>query len=771
MTNRAQRGSRGRRFRRAKLAAAVWSSALTCACFGQVTLTKTSNTNWTLTDDGITAVFDPAGEEFTSIKLGSSPSLLDGGGLDGSLNPEFAGTPFGTGTQTFGDQIGPDNSYVDVWTSVASTGTTVNPITYAFHYVMFTGDPTIYCYEVLNHSATDPATQVAQSEFLFRSNPALFNNLYQNDTGPNNLSPQITTNIASASPLFPSASGTAGRVVQNVTYDLTGSGISSTSNLWGAGAGDDGTNYFTKYDYKFFSQFFQADTMYGSQYAVTMFLPNTETEAGGPTKQMAAWTDPAILNMEFISDHYGIDGTGSGAFPGYAWTPPQGVASTRLFGPAGFRITADTTGSAGAAQVNSAAIASIPNALSEFYSDSELIASGYTPAASRATVQINASSSAGWSADTTNNTVVLSDPYTNFQETTNGDQYWAQLSAAGTATIDNVADGTYRMTLYQLGQWGETRYDGVQVQGSQVVTPQNLKFVPENFGSAPPIWTIGTPNRSDNEFTDGHDSSVQPGSSGPDLRQYYGAYDFWAEEAALGTPGYVSYDATNTTINGVFHAATNDPNDWIGTQWYTFNPGEYDPSNGTDDNYANVAPAYVTAGGGPANYHGDPWQIHFTVTPAQLAQGQYVELSIAVCALDADLFVSLNGHSEEWKYNNFSPDDPMIRSGDSGFYQWGVFEFPVSDLNAPGIDDEFALSVSSHLKGVMYDALRMEISNTSSNPSVTGWYDYNYISPTTFIQQDDALDTVVPIPEPSHAIALFVLAAVPLLRRRRRAIN
>jgi hypothetical protein len=30
--------------------------------------------------------------------------------------------------------------------------------------------------------------------------------------------------------------------------------------------------------------------------------------------------------------------------------------------------------------------------------------------------------------------------------------------------------------------------------------------------------------------------------------------------------------------------------------------------------------------------------------------------------------------------------------------------------------------------GVMYDALRMEITNTSASPSVTGWHDYEYIT-------------------------------------------
>ena len=128
---------------------------------------------------------------------------------------------------------------MDVWTSTASTGTTVNPITYAFHYVLFANDPTIYCYEVLNHSATDPATSVGQGQFLFRSNPSLFPNLYQINTGPNQLgtaNAQTTIGVPSTNPNFGTVTAQAGRTVSNVTYDLTGSGI----------AGDNGTNFFTE---------------------------------------------------------------------------------------------------------------------------------------------------------------------------------------------------------------------------------------------------------------------------------------------------------------------------------------------------------------------------------------------------------------------------------------------------------------------------------------------------------------------------------------------
>jgi autotransporter-associated beta strand protein len=712
------------------------AGAIAPTCWGQVTLTKTSNTDWTITNGSLTAVFDPEGEEVTSIELGvgsgAGENLLNpGGGTDGSLDAEFAGTPFGSGTQTFNSVVGPNNSYVDVWTNVASAGTAtmtvngtttyVNPITYAFHYVFFNNDPTVYVYETLSHASTDPATQVGQGQFLFRSNPSIFQNLYQINTGPNQLgtaNAQTTIGVPSTNANFESIiSGTAGRTVQNVTYDLTGTGI----------AGDNGTNFFTKYDYSIYTQFFQAETMYGSQYAVTELVPSTETMTGGPTKQEVAWTDPAILNMEFLSDHYGIDGTGSGAYPGYAYTPPQGVNSTDLFGPFAFSISA--VGTQTAAQINQNAINNVSNDVAEFNTDTELTASGYVGYASRGSMQITAANAAGWSSDTANNTVVLSEPGVNFQESTQGDQYWAQLSSNGTATIANAAPGTYRLTMYELGQWGETRVDGVQVKAGQISIPQNLKFTPENFGTAAPIWTIGTPNRSANEFMNGHTST------GTDLRQYYGAYDFWAEEAALGTPGYVSYYATAVGST----PATNNPNDWIANQWYTFNPGIYEASNGTTNNYSVTCPSYVTAAGGPANYHGSAWQVHFTTTSAQMAQGQYVVLSVGLVEMGASLVVALNGNSETWSYNNFMPDDPTARSGDAGFYQWAAFQFPTSDLNAAGMADEFTFTVSAHAYGVMYDALRMEITNTSASPGTTGWDDYTYINGSSQTPPNDSV--------------------------------
>ncbi len=307
--------------------------------------------------------------------------------------------------------------------------------------------------------------------------------------------------------------------------------------------------------------------------------------------------------------------------------------------------------------------------------------------------------------------------------------------------------------------WGsgeKLRYNNVVVAGNGLATNlPTLKFVPENFSTAAPIFTIGTPNRSANEFLNGHNAS------GGDIRAFYGSYDYWAEEQTLGNPGKVVYYGTAVGAT----PATNDPNKWISNQWGKFNPGMFDATNDTADNYTNIAPAYVTAGGGPANYGGAPWEVHFTTTNAQQAQGQYVVLSVGLAAADGSLTVSLNGHGETWHVINGG--DPAVRSGEAGYYQFLVFQFPTADLTAAGADNLFTFSVSQNI-GVLYDAMRMEITNTSPDPTTRGWFDYEYINGGTTGANDavglTAAETFTPEPA---SLSLLTLALPTLLMRRR----
>jgi hypothetical protein len=672
-------------------------------CLAAITIQQISGTDWKIGNGDLNVVFNPAANKLTSVAIGASSNLLDPG--NAQLYPEFAGTPFGSGTQSSGFQQ--TSNYIDFWTTTASTGTSTNPLTYSFHYVLYNNDPNIVVYQVLNHSATDPATSVGQGQFLARVNPSQFFNTYQVNVGPNNPGPQTSK--------VPAYTDSTGRDVQDATVDIAGEGL----------AGDWGSHFYTKYDYSSYTQFLQATTEYGSQYAVSALFTSPDSMTGGPTKQNLQFTNN-ISMIEFLSNHYG---TGDA---NYSYTPPQGVNSSRLFGPYAFRFTPINNESG--AQLYQDAVDSLPGLVANYNTDTTLVANGYVPTTQRGKLQVSIASPAGWSSNVNNNTVVLSDPGKNFQESTVGSQYWTQLSPSGAATISNIVPGTYRMSIYQLGQWGESRLDGVQVGANQVVFPQNAQFTPENFGSAAPIWTIGTPDRSAHEFLNGHATSANPGvSPGGDLRQFYGAYDYWAEQQSLGNPGKVVYYATAVGST----PATNDPNKWIANQWQKFNPGLYDSANTTTDNYSKLAPAYVLAAGGPGTYTGAPWEVHFTCTPAQLNQGEYVVLSVGLAANEASLTVTLNGHQDVWHFGG-TASNPMVRSGVAGVYEFLAFQFPTSDLNAAGADNVFTFGVSQ-TDGVMYDALRMEITNTSASPTTTGWNDYAYITgPNTQTNPNDA---------------------------------
>jgi hypothetical protein len=106
-----------------------------------------------------------------------------------------------------------------------------------------------------------------------------------------------------------------------------------------------------------------------------------------------------------------------------------------------------------------------------------------------------------------------------------------------------------------------------------------------------------------------------------------------------------------------------------------------------------------------------------------------VQLSIAVACAYGSYMVTLNPQGanlqREWNYTNYS--DCNARSGLSGYTQWFVMEFPASALNqTPGGSNEITISMTQ-MYGSEDDALRLELTNTTSNPSVTGWHDYTYI--------------------------------------------
>lgn len=638
------------------------------------------------------------------------------------------GTP--TTTCTAGSGTTPYLDWAITW---ADTANSANAYTFVWHYLVFPNDPGVHTYVQLIHNTGDIAGSVGQIQWIFRDNQNIFTHTYEVNSslgwlGVEDIPLPSVADMASSDP---------GRVVQNAAEDLHGfTDIPSGF----------GREFMTKYDYAGYEYLEQAHGLYGpaasgTTYGVWTVIPKLETFVGGPTKQNL-WFTENIDMIEAFSNHEDNN---------LALATAAGVASNRLFGP--YYIHVNTLGTAYnqngntlASQADMYADAiSAENALVSNYDGIDpLVAAGYTTSNGRGSVsvQINGVSGAAHTA-----WAVLSDPNTNFQYSSQGMQYWADISSTGSATITGVVPGTYRLSVYVLGQWGEYRQDNIVVTANTTTTVPAATFQPENFtnvngtASGETVFTIGTPDRSSHEFLHGHNTVT-----GNDDREYWGAFNYWQDFAANNGAAVYYATAVGST------PATNDLTKWNYTHWNAFNPGLYagvfNSADDTTDAYSqypgqtypgisgvgaeSAIPTYVAGLPGATGTNGagtatPAWQIYFA-TPNDIASygSGNVELSVALaCGYSSDV-VSLNGQQRIWHYTNYS--DCMIRSGLSGYTQWFVMEWPASALNqTPGGSNEITLSMSSSGYGVEDDALRLELTNNTSNPATTGWNDYTYI--------------------------------------------
>jgi hypothetical protein len=674
---------------------------------GTITLNTANAADWVINNGAVTIDFDPAQFHIFGIHLaGDTNNLVDVTNIssrDGKPLGLYMGNQgLGTGTLYTGSkQVA--NAYVDFW--VGETSSATNFLTYEMHFIVTANDPGFHTYYVVNHSATDIAGALSLVLWQFRTNLGLFTHSYEVNTGLGNLG-AIDTPIPSP---YNAQLNDVGRQVQNAVVDLHG--ITDTATA--AFIASVGRQFYTKYDYSTYEYLHKEQGVYGSQYGIWCVLPRTDTIAGGPSKQ-----DVDILNQLIQQEMSGAHYVGT-----LDYVPPQGVATTKMYGPIYYRFNQFSPTVTTPAGLYQEAQTWLPWFDSLFDIDPILTGDSYVPTTGRGTV--SAAIAGGGSTTANAAWTVLSDPVTNFQVSGQGYDYWTN-NLTGIAAIGGVVPGMYRLSTYVLGQWGELRQDGVTVAAIQTTNVSGLTFVPENFGTVVPIWTIGTPDRSSHEFLHGHDAS------GNDFRSYQGQFDFWNDFAA--TQGQQTYYATAVGTT----PATNDPNKINYVQWGPFDPGLfagiYNAADDTTDGYNYIVPAYVGVAN-VATKTPPPLAIHFTTTAAQSAQGSNAVLSLGLAGVYGSVVAALNGHQLIWHYINSS--DPMIRSGLSGYYQWLVLDWPASYLSAPGTDNVLTLGVSSI--GWMPDALRMEITNSTGDPAVTGWHDYEYVNAAKYTPANDAV--------------------------------
>src|ERR1700728_1652115 len=678
------------------LAAAVMLPAV--AVHAQLTIDTSTASDWKISNGAIALDWNSTTGHVFSVHLaGHSDELVDttttSNGQPDGLYMDNSGV--GSGTTTAGYALAA-GQYLDWWITTASNAT--NAFTYTQHFILAPHDTGFHVYFVANHAVTDIPGSLGQVQYVFRINLSLFTNTWSVNTGLNNLGVE---NI----PLpDPSVLGNTdpGRQVQNAVLDLHGLPVPPGFTR----------QFFTKYDYSSYEYLHRPHGVYGSQYGAWTVVTSPDTLVGGPTKQDLIFTDN-ILMMECLSNHLEND---------LPYTPPQGVNTTRLFGPYYFHFNAVNGLNSSPGVMYLEALVSAASARGLYDADATLAQNGYVPSWQRGRVTGKIAGLGGLG----NAWAVLGDNQTNFQYSTAGHEYWVPVGPGGVVDLEGVAPGTDRLSGYELGKLGELRQDNVVVNAGQTTTLPGASFTAENFGSAPPLWTIGTPDRSAHEYLHGH------AAQGQDDREYWGNWNYWADFAA--NQGAVIWYATPEGST----PATTDLNQWNYTQWQTFDPGLYagiyNPGDDTTDGYKYILPSYVSS----VSADTPPWQIHFTTTAEQQAQGQYVVLSVPLAATAADVIPALNGNELVWHGVGIKASDAMARSGLAGTYQWVVLQWNTSQLNPPGQDNVITLSVNRP-EGVMYDALRMEITNQSAAPATTGWNDYEFLYGSTYVGANDAL--------------------------------
>lgn len=686
-----------------------------------ITIDTSSATDWKISNGVATVDWLPGDGRIFSMHWNAFPNqeLLDQTNRDRKGPKGFymdnVGPGFSTPTNQF--YLDPHGLYIDWWVSWPASS--ANAFTWSQHCLMFADDPGVHVYFVLDHAAGDIAGSIGQIQWVVRGDLSQFTNTYSVNSGLANLG-------ATAVPLpAPDVLGTTvpGRQVQDATVDLHGLSLPANYRR----------EFYTKYDYSSYEYLHQAHGVYGSSMAAWMVIPNPESLTGGPSKQDLIFTDNLLI-MEAYSNH--LDNQIS--FP-----VPSGQTMHRLYGPFYLHLNAFNPILPTASSLYGEALLAGTLLRFAYDIDTVLANSGYVPSTARGEVNVKVPALRG--ANLNQAWAVLGDGNTNFQYSHAGAEYWANINPGGVATFHRVVPGTYRLSVYSLGQWGELRLDGVTASADQA-TNVSVNFTPEQFGTAPPVWTIGTADRSSHEYLHGTVSNpidldakyrdeftARLGNSVQDDREYWGNWNYWQDFAA--NSGAVVYYATPVGST----PATNDVTKWNYNQWHIFNPnlwaGIYNPADPSNHGYNYICPAFV---GNCATAAVPDWQVHFSTSAAQQAQGQFVALSVGLAATESSMTVSLNGHPVVWHGFNVKNSDAAVRSGLSGTYQWVVFQWDTSMLNPAGQDNVITFNVG-RTQGVMYDALRMEITNTSALHESTGWNDYAVVYGSTEEQANDAV--------------------------------
>jgi rhamnogalacturonan endolyase len=104
-------------------------------------------------------------------------------------------------------------------------------------------------------------------------------------------------------------------------------------------------------------------------------------------------------------------------------------------------------------------------------------------------------------------------------------QYWADIDhCSGKVQVDRVKAGTYRLTVYADGVFGDYTQDDIVVVAGETTDTGSIIWEAEAAGKE--LWRIGTPDKAGGEWKHGYTKNTSVPLEPPEYRIYWGAYDY-----------------------------------------------------------------------------------------------------------------------------------------------------------------------------------------------------------------------------------------------------
>ncbi|KAG8701655.1 hypothetical protein FRC09_005214 [Ceratobasidium sp. 395] len=367
-----------------------------------------------------------------------------------------------------------------------------------------------------------------------------------------NLWTHLSTNQKTWAPLPSTAAVSAQVVAQDATWYL--------GNTPNDAYVQQMADYFTKYtfadswrDHKAHGLYADGSTSNGTAYGAWLVMNTRDTYFGGPLH--SDLTVDGITYNYIVSNHHG-DGT-----------PNITNGFDRTFGPFYYHFNSGKSASLSTLRADAEKLAD-PSWNAAFYDSIASYVPNYVTTSGRGIFKAKITLPKG----AIKPVAVLSVSGYDFQANevdTKALQYWGDIKSDGTIEIPRVKAGTYRLTVYASGIFGQYVQDNIVVKAGTTNPVVQATWKEESAGTE--IWRLGIPDKTAGEFRHGYAPDPNKTLHPEEYRIYWGYYDFPTD-----FPNGVNFTIGKSDI----------ARDWNYIHWSVFGPS-YKRTNAVWDKMNN----------------------------------------------------------------------------------------------------------------------------------------------------------------------------------------